>query len=121
MLLVGTGGFIGSVLRYLASLFIQGKFSLGSPAGTLGVNIIGCFIIGILFQLSQKGNLPDEWKLFLAVGICGGFTTFSTFSSDTLLLMKEGQLLTAFLYVAGSVVVGLSATFAGISLMKLFY
>ena len=121
LLLIGTGGFIGSVLRYATSVFIQGKFAAGAPLGTFGVNIIGCLLIGILFQLSERSLLPDEWRWFLAVGICGGFTTFSTFSTDALLLMKNGQMLSAFLYVAGSVLLGIAATFAGIAIVKVFY
>ena len=119
LLLVGTGGFIGSALRYYTSQFIQGKLFSTFPYGTLGVNVIGCFIIGVLFALAEKGNLAYEWRLFLATGICGGFTTFSAFSIETISLFREGQLHSAFLYIAASVLLGLAATFAGISLTKL--
>jgi len=120
LLLIGTGGFIGSVLRYLTSLFIQEKFISAFPFGTLGVNVIGCFIIGIVFQLSEKGGLSYEWRLFLATGICGGFTTFSAFSTESISLLRDGQMLPAFLYIAASVFFGLAATFASIALTKLF-
>ncbi|MDZ4844333.1 MAG: fluoride efflux transporter CrcB [Chitinophagales bacterium] len=120
LLLVGAGGFIGSVLRYLAAQFVQNKFLSAFPFGTLSVNVIGCFAIGIIFALAEKGNLSAEWRLFLATGICGGFTTFSAFSIETISLMKEGQMTGAFLYILASIALGLGATFLGIVLVKLF-
>ena len=120
LFLIGTGGFIGSVLRYLTSQAIQGKLLSTFPFGTLGVNIIGCFIIGVVFELSEKVNLSSEWRLFLATGICGGFTTFSAFSTETLSLLRDGQMLPAFLYISASILLGLAATFSGIALPKLF-
>lgn len=119
LLLIGAGGFIGSTLRYLASQFIQNKFLSAFPFGTLGVNALGCFAIGLIFALAEKGNLSAEWRLFLATGICGGFTTFSAFSVETVSLMKDGQLAPAFIYIVASVALGLAATFLGIALVKL--
>lgn len=118
--IIGMGGFIGSVLRYITSQFIQLKYLSDFPYGTFAVNIIGCFTIGLLFAFSQKGYLPDEWRLFLATGICGGFTTFSAFSNESLVLMREGQVFIALTYIAGSVLIGVAATFAGMSLARLF-
>jgi len=120
LLLVGAGGFIGSVLRYLAAQFVQNKFLSAFPFGTLSVNVIGCFAIGCIFALAEKGNLSAEWRLFLATGICGGFTTFSAFSIETISLMKERQMTGAFLYILASIALGLGATFLGIVLVKLF-
>ena len=91
LLLIGTGSFIGGVLRYLLSQFIQTKFLSAFPFGTLGVNIIGCFTIGLVFALSERTNMSPEMRLFLATGICGGFTTFSAFSNETFSLMRDGQ------------------------------
>ncbi|MES2730893.1 MAG: fluoride efflux transporter CrcB [Bacteroidota bacterium] len=119
-LLVGAGGFIGSVLRYLASQLIQNRCLSLFPLGTFGVNILGCFVIGVIFGCSLKGNMTPEWRFFLATGICGGFTTFSTFSNETIGLLRNGQVGYAFLYIAASVIVGLLATFLGITLIKLF-
>ena len=74
LLLIGTGSFIGGIFRYLLSQLLQSKFLSAFPFGTLGVNITGCFLIGLVFGLSDRGNLTQEWRLFLATGICGGFT-----------------------------------------------
>lgn len=120
VLLVGVGSFIGGTLRYLATQFIQNKFLSSFPYGTLGVNIAGCFLIGLVFGLSEKTNLSAEWRLFLAAGFCGGFTTFSAFSNETLALLRDGQFWSAAVYVIASVFFGLLATFTGISLFKLF-
>ena len=119
LLIIGTGSFIGGVLRYLLSSFIQGKFLSTFPFGTLAVNIAGCFAIGIVFALSEKTNMSAEWRLFLATGICGGFTTFSAFSQETLGLLRDGQMGYASAYVLASVLLGILATFVGYSLFKL--
>jgi len=119
LLLIGTGSFIGGVLRYALSQFVQTKFLSAFPFGTLGVNILGCFAIGIVFALSEKTNMSPEMRLFLATGICGGFTTFSAFSNETYSLMRDGQLFYASAYITSSVLFGLLATFIGYSLLKL--
>src|SRR5256885_12715345 len=80
ILLVGLGGLLGSVLRYMVALFFAGQISSAIPYATLTVNIIGCFLIGILFALSDRGNiLSPEWRVFLTTGFCGGFKTIFTF------------------------------------------
>ena len=119
LLLIGTGSFIGGVLRYSISQFIQTKFLSSFPFGTLGINILGCFAIGLVFALSERTNMSPEMRLFLATGICGGFTTFSAFSNETFSLMRDGQLLYASVYITSSVLFGLFATFIGYSLLKL--
>jgi CrcB protein len=119
LLLIGTGSFIGGVLRYSLSQFIQTKSLSSFPFGTLGVNIIGCFAIGLVFALSEKTNMSPEMRLFLATGICGGFTTFSAFSNETFSLMRDGQLFYASAYITSSVLFGVFATFIGYSLLKL--
>ena len=116
---IGIGSCIGGISRYLLSQFIQNKFLSSFPFGTLGVNIIGCFLIGIVFGVSERGNISNEWRLFLATGVLGGFTTFSAFSNETVGLLREGQLWHALVYIACSVLIGLLATFTGISLIKL--
>jgi fluoride exporter len=120
ILAIGTGSFIGGVFRYLVSRLIQAKFLVIFPFGTLTVNIIGCFLIGIVYGFSDRGNLSQEWRLFLATGLLGGFTTFSAFSNETIGMLRDGQLGYAGAYVALSVIVGLAATFIGISITKLF-
>lgn len=118
VLLVGFGSFIGGMSRYLVTLFVQNKILSTFPYGTLAVNIIGCFLIGVIYGLSERGNVNPEWRLFLATGIMGGFTTFSSFSNETVSMLRDAEYLPAFSYVVFSVIVGLAATFGGISLIK---
>ncbi|HVZ95956.1 MAG TPA: fluoride efflux transporter CrcB [Chitinophagaceae bacterium] len=120
ILAIGIGSFIGGIFRYLLSLFIQNKILTTFPYGTLTVNILACFLIGVVYGFSERGNINSEWRLFLATGILGGFSTFSTFSNETVSLLRDGQLWYAFGYVISSLVIGLAATFGGISLIKLF-
>src|SRR5436305_769979 len=119
LLLIGTGSFIGGICRYLLSQFMQSKFLSAFPFGTLSVNVTGCFLIGIIFGFTLKGNLPSEWRLFLATGICGGFTTFSAFSTESFILLRNGQFMSAFIYIACSILLGLLATFLGVAVLKL--
>src|SRR5258706_4356396 len=120
LFVIGTGSFIGGVFRYLLSQFIRSKILFPFPFGTLGVNLVGCFLIGLVFGLSEKGNVSVGWQLFLVTGILGGFTTFSAFSNETILLLRDGQFWHALAYIASSVFIGLIATFTGISLSKIF-
>ena len=117
---IGIGSFIGGISRYLLSQFVQSKFLSAFPYGTLLVNIMGCFLIGMVFGLSERGSITLEWRLFLATGFLGGFTTFSAFSNETVSLLRSGQLWYAFTYIACSVVIALLATFTGILLIKFF-
>lgn len=117
--LIGIGSFIGGIFRYLLSLSVQNKLLSAYPFGTFTVNIVGCLAIGIVFGLSEKFNFSPEWRLFLATGICGGFTTFSTFSLETMNLLKDGQYLYSFLYISSSVIMGLMAVYLGMLLLKL--
>jgi fluoride exporter len=120
LLLIGTGSFIGGVLRYWVSFPFLHRYPHGFPWGTLLVNIIGCFCIGILYGYAEKGFLPKEWRLFLATGVLGGFTTFSAFSNESVTLFNNGQYGYVMLYVLGSVMVGLLATFLGVYIGRLF-
>ncbi|MEO8567984.1 MAG: fluoride efflux transporter CrcB [Ginsengibacter sp.] len=119
ILAVGIGSCIGGILRYLLTQLIQTKFLSTFPFGTLSVNIIGCFLIGVIFGFSERSYISMEWRLFLVTGFLGGFTTFSSFSNETIALIRDGQNWLALSYVASSVIVGLAATFAGISIIKL--
>lgn len=120
ILLVGTGGFIGTVARYLLtrwSLF-SGIFEF--PLGTLVVNVSGSLLLGFLVGLAEKGAIiSNEWRLFLMVGLCGGFTTFSTFTGENMALIHNGQYLTMALYTGLSVFLGMIAVFMGYFLSKL--
>lgn len=114
ILLVGFGGFIGSVARYFISkLNIYFDF-LAIPFGTLTVNILGSFLIGFLTGISDKSViLSADLRLLLMVGICGGFTTFSAFTNENLMLLHNGQILSLFLYTGLSVFLGFIAVYLG--------
>lgn len=126
--LVGIGGFIGSVSRYLLSRHVQNwfdaTFRYGSffsfPYGTLAVNILGCFILGLLIGLSEKGQLlTPEWRLFLMAGICGGFTTFSTFTGENMSFLRDGEFFYFLVYTGLSVFLSLVAIYLGHLITKL--
>lgn len=116
--IIGAGSFIGGVFRYLLSLLVQIKTTTNFPLGTLTVNIIGCFFIGIVFGIFDKGQISNEWKMFLATGILGGFTTFSAFSIETVTLFRGGYFGYALLYVLASVFLGLLTTYGAYLLIK---
>ncbi len=120
ILAIGLGSFIGGTLRYLISLFMKEKLLSSFPYGTLSVNIIGCFLIGIIFSLTEKNNIPSIWSLFLITGILGGFTTFSAFSIETVNLLRDGQLIQATTYIVASVLLGILATYTGLMIHRLF-
>jgi len=114
ILLIGAGGFIGSVARYFVSRLNLLVSFLAIPVGTLLVNVLGSFLIGFLTGVAGKSELlSEEWRLFLMVGICGGFSTFSTFTSENLMLMHNGQFGALFLYTALSLILGFAAVYIG--------
>ena len=118
-LLVFIGGGIGSALRHGSALVAARWFGTGLPYGTLFVNIFGSFVMGLITEyLALKSGLPQPVRLFLTTGIIGGFTTFSTFSLDTAVLWERGQSLATLAYVLGSVVVSISALFAGLAVVR---
>ncbi len=115
LLLVGLGGCIGSMLRYLAWYFFK---SPNFPVHTLMVNIAGSLVIGIVIGLSIKDpGFSNNWKLFLATGICGGFTTFSAFSIESLQMMMDGKYLISSLYIMASIILGIAATWIGFKMV----
>ncbi len=112
LLAVGAGGFIGSIMRYLIGL-IPVTESFLFPIKTFSINVLGCLLIGIIAVAASKNmQLNPQMLLFLKVGVCGGFTTFSTFALETSDLIKSGHIGIAFLYVALSVLVGIAVIFA---------
>ncbi|GAB4500307.1 MAG: fluoride efflux transporter CrcB [Anaerolineales bacterium] len=115
ILLVGIGGFIGSALRYTVSGYVQqATKSVGFPYGTLAVNVLGCFVIGFLAQFAEnRGLFTSESRLFVFVGILGGFTTFSSFGNETLNLARDGQMMSALANIGGNVIIGLFAVWLG--------
>ena len=120
LLLVGTGGFLGSVSRFLASRWVQNIFPSAFPFGTFLVNISGCFLIGLIYGLSEKSPLlTSGWKLFLVIGFCGGFTTFSPFANENLALLRSGEFFHCFIYTGLSVFLGIAATFFGVLITKI--
>ncbi len=118
LMIVGAGSFIGGVLRYIVAHNLFSKDYVSFPLGTLAVNIFGCFFIGLLFGLSGKLSISEEWRLFLATGILGGFTTFSAFSIEAMGLLRLGHYWTAFAYIAGSVLLGIAMAIAGVFITK---
>jgi len=114
ILIVGSGGFIGSVARfYISKLNLHVDF-LSIPVGTLLVNVLGCFIIGFLTGIADKSAiLTVEWRMFLMVGICGGFTTFSSFANENLMLLHNGLFLSILLYTGLSILLGFTAVYLG--------
>ena len=121
LLIIGSGGFIGSIARYLVSQLNLSISFHSIPVGTLLVNIIGCFLIGFLTGVADKSMiLTTEWRLFLMVGLCGGFTTFSAFANENLMLMHNGQIAAVLLYTAISIFLGFLAVYIGYVITNLF-
>jgi CrcB protein len=115
-LLVGIGGGIGAMLRYL--IYISFK-STNFPYATLVVNIVGCFIIGLIIGFGSKEiNFSNNLKLFFATGICGGFTTFSAFSIENIIFLQTGRYALALFYIAASVILGIAAAWFGFKLIN---
>lgn len=120
LLWVGVGGFLGSVGRYLTTEFFGKLWPSQFPYGTFAVNIIGCLAIGVIYGLSQRmGWLNLEWKLLLATGFCGGYTTFSSFAFENTKLLQSGNYVTFFSYTLLSLVVGVVAVFVGLLIAKI--
>ena len=112
--LVAAGSALGGVLRFLMVPWAQRFFANGFPGGTLTVNILGSLVIGLVLRLAgEQGVLTPEARVFLTVGVCGGFTTFSAFSAESVELMQSGQWGRAGAYVLASVALCLLATFTG--------
>lgn len=117
---MGLGGAIGSMARYLCQKWFTGHYPGSFPWGTFTVNVTGCFLIGLFWGLTFKSFISNEhWKLFLMTGLCGGFTTFSSFTLEGMGLLREQKTGLFFTYMAGSILLGLLATYAGMKLSRL--
>lgn len=118
LLLVFLGGGFGSTFRYLLSKYLNSS-ATGIPYGTFAANILGSLLIGIILGMATKhGTISEEYKLLLATGFCGGFTTFSTFAYENHVFLKSGDFMTFALYTIASFVVGFAAVFLGIYAVK---
>ena len=118
-ILIGCGSFIGGAARYIISVAMK-AMSKGFPWGTLIVNLVGCLVIGLLWGFfSKNSSESSSWALFMIVGICGGFTTFSTFSKEALMMLQAGNFISLLAYVTISVIAGIALVAAGYYLVRL--
>ena len=119
ILIVGAGSFFGGMLRYFISVVMRSVCGQGFPWGTLVVNIIGCLAFGIIFALFGKYEATgSSWCLLLTTGVCGGFTTFSTFANESMQMLQNGNTGGFIGYVATSLIVGLLAVALGYWIVK---
>jgi fluoride exporter len=119
MMLIGAGGFLGSVMRYGSYQLMSKIFQTNHPIGTFFVNIIGSLMIGLVLGFFDKGGMvSNNWKLFLAVGFCGGFTTFSAFALENFNFLQSQQFMLSLLYMGISLFLGLAAVFLGFWITK---
>ena len=119
MLLAGAGGFIGTCCRFLINRLFLYIWKAPFPLATFTVNILGCFIFGLLIGLlGRNGAVSPRLNALLIVGFCGGFTTFSTFSNESFNLAFSGELLSSLLYIASSVIIGIFALWCGMILVR---
>ncbi len=117
--LVGFGGFWGSIARYVCQWMALRYWPISFPFGTLIVNILGSLLIGLVYGYSERGGwITPEGRLFLATGFCGGFTTFSALSYESMGLLKTGQFGYLTVYILASLILGILATFVGFWLTK---
>lgn len=115
LLIIALGGALGAVSRFLLGNAVSRAIGSALPYGTFVINVMGCFAMGLLMTIIvDRELLPVAWRLFLCVGLLGGFTTFSSFGYEALMLLTEGRLLAALAYVGGSVALGLIAAGAGV-------
>jgi len=122
LLLVGMGGAVGAISRYLLMSFIGHAVpAVVFPYGTFAVNVIGSLFMGLLIGiLARYVDGGNELRLFIAVGVLGGFTTFSAFSLDAVTLIERGEIMISFIYILSSVIFSVAGLFAGLFIMRMF-
>lgn len=121
-MLAGFGGFLGTIARFLSHQAIAKYYPVIFPIGTLTINLIGCLLIGVFHGLIEKYQVPaPEWRLFFTAGFCGGFTTFSAFGLESMLLIQHREYLYLIIYIVLSVLLGLAATGLGMWMVKIFH
>jgi CrcB protein len=119
ILLIGLGGGIGSIMRYLTSMLVAKQVSSVFPWATFVVNIIGCLVAGIILGVLERQQvLNSDLKFLLITGFCGGYTTFSAFSVENIQLLQSGHSLIALLYISISILLGVMAVWVGMTLIK---
>ncbi len=119
LFIIGSGSFIGGISRFMLSRYIQNSISSSFPYGTFAVNIIGCFLAGLILGIAGRGNLiSPEWRMFLTIGFCGGFTTFSTFATENTALIKDGNIMLFAIYAGLTVFIGILSVYAGNIIIK---
>ena len=121
IILIGFGGAIGALSRYTLSNLISKSFQTNFPLGTLGVNLLGCFLIGIAWQFSEHYSIEKNLRLFFFVGLLGAFTTFSTFGIESLHLFKDGYMKSALLNIFLNNILGIVLVLLGIYLYKIIF
>lgn len=118
-LIVFLGAGVGGALRHGVNLIAASLLGTAFPYGTLTVNVVGSFAMALIAEtFALKSGMPQEWRLFLTTGLLGGFTTFSSFSLDTMTLWERGETVTAFVYVAASIIVSFAAFLLGLWLIR---
>lgn len=119
-LVVGVGGFLGAIARYIVATYIGSRYGVRFPYGTFVINISGSFLIGFIVALLARTTASQYWRYLIPIGFIGAYTTFSTFEYETLRAVQDGQLTTGLLNVALSVVVGFVAVWAGAAIGRVF-
>lgn len=120
LLSIAAGGALGAVSRFCLGNFISRIIGRALPYGTFVINIVGCFFMGLIMtMIIERGMLSASWRLLLCVGFLGGFTTFSSFGYETLMLLQEEKIFAALAYVGGSIILGLMSAALGVAVGKL--
>lgn len=121
LIYVIVGSCLGGAARYLTQEFVQKNYPSFIPLGTLTVNVVGSFIIGIIYVLAERSKISPEVRILIATGFCGGFTTFSSFAFENIKLLQDGEFFNTALYVVLSLVIGFVAVYLGILFTKLIF